>query len=125
MNTGEQEILVAPVEETDPHEGLERMGKRSNAMKVVAGCIVGLFVAGAGAAVWVGTLETRASATARETAIRADFTKRGEDCEKRIKALEEWRSASDERDRWMLRALDAIGHKLNAPIDPPPVVVRQ
>ena len=123
--TGEHEPIpaaVPPVEEPDAHEELETIGRRTNAMKIVAGVIVALLGIGFGTALWVGNLETRASAVAREASLRGDFQRRSDDCEKRIRELEEWRSACDERDRWMLRALDAIGHKLNAPLDPPPVV---
>lgn len=111
---------VSPIED-DPHEGLEAVGKRTNAMKVIAGVIVSLLVAGAGGAVWIGSLETRASATAREVSIRADFARRGDDCEKRLRAIESWRERSDERNAWMMRAIDAIGRKLNAPLSPPPL----
>ena len=121
MNTGEH-AAVEEAHAADPHAGLEAAGKRSNAMKIIVGCVVGLLGAGFAAASWSGSLETHVQASVREMAIRQDINRRTEDCDKRLRSVESWRERSDESDRWIIRSLEAIGRKLDAPLSPPPAL---
>ena len=110
-------------ESTDPHLLVEKVGKRTTAMKAIVGGVLAVFLAGAAVSAWLSLFETRSHADQVATAIRADMEKSKVDCDKRLRAVEEWRKASDERDGWIMRSLDAIGRKLEAPITPPPLPV--